>query len=58
VASAIGTRIRAAIAVRANTSVAGCSSSTATLINRYGMPQITHIAENSTQPRLLISTSR
>ena len=30
---------------------AGLISSTATLIRRYGIPQMTHIAEKSSQPR-------
>jgi hypothetical protein len=39
------------MAVRASTSTAGLMSSTATLIRRYGMPQMTHIAANRSQPR-------
>jgi hypothetical protein len=50
-ASAIGSRIRAAIEVRASTSIDGLRSSTATLIRRYGIPQITHMAAKSTTPR-------
>src|SRR4030095_14106215 len=40
---------------RARTRVAGASSATAILMSRYGMPQITDIAENSSQPRRDIS---
>ncbi len=54
-ATAIGSRIAAAIPVRARTSTAGLMSSTATLIRRYGIPQITHMAANSSQPRRDIS---
>ena len=47
----------AAIPVRARTSIAGLSSLTATLIRRYGIPQITHIAAKSIHPRLLMATT-
>src|SRR3954447_9072856 len=40
---------------RARTRVAGASSVTAILMSRYGMPQITDIAENNSQPRRDIS---
>ena len=55
--SAIGTRMEAPMAVRKNTSVAGVSSRTATLISRYGRPQITHIAAKSIVPRRLTPRS-
>ena len=51
-ASASGSSRTAATAQRARTRVEGAISVTATLISRYGMPQITHIAANRTQPRL------
>ena len=54
---ASGTRIVAATVVRARTNVAGASSPTATLIRRYGMPQITAIAAKRSQPRRLIHRS-
>ena len=40
--------------VRASTSIDGLTSSTATLISRYGTPQMTHIAANRIQPRAVI----
>ena len=49
--AASGTRIRQASPVRRKTSVAGVSSRTATRMSRYGIPQITHIAPKSSQPR-------
>ena len=52
--AATGSRSSAAIVVRASTSIAGLTSSTATLISRYGTPQITHIAEKRSQPRVVI----
>jgi hypothetical protein len=54
--TAIGTSSTAAIPVRAKTSVTGVSSRTATRIRRYGMPQITHIAAKSSQPRRVIAS--
>ena len=53
-AAAIGSRSSDAIPVRASTSIAGLTSSTATLMSRYGIPQMTHIAANRTQPRPVI----
>jgi hypothetical protein len=41
--------------VRRKTRLAGLSSRTATRMKRYGIPQITHIAEKSTQPRRVIA---
>ena len=40
--------------VRAKTRVAGDSSRTATLMRRYGVPQMTLMATNSSQPRRVI----
>ena len=54
-ARATGSSSTLASAVRARTSVLGEISSTATLISRYGMPQITPIARKRTQPRLLMT---
>jgi len=54
-AAAIGRRRSAAMPVRARTSVAGLRSLTATLIRRYGMPQITHMEAKSIHPRLLMT---
>jgi len=51
---AIGNSTMAAIAVRRNTSVAGVSSWTAMRMNRYGIPQITHIATKRRRPRRVI----
>ena len=48
---AIGTSNSAAAVVRRKTRHAGLKSSTATLMNRYGSPQITPIAMKSSQPR-------
>ena len=48
--SANGRSRSAAGAVRSRTSAAGGSSRTAMRMNRYGMPQITHSAMNSSQP--------
>ena len=45
--SAIGSSTRAPTAVRASTTVAGSSWSTAILMKRYGVPQMTPIAANS-----------
>src|SRR3954453_1840146 len=42
---------------RPNTTRTGETSSTATLISRYGMPQISDTATNSTQPRRLTCAS-
>ena len=53
-AAAIGSRSSAAMPVRASTSIDGLTSSTATLISRYGTPQMTHIAANRIQPRAVI----
>ena len=55
-ASATGSSSALARTVRASTSVLGEISSTATLISRYGTPQITPIATKRTQPRLLTDT--
>ena len=52
--AATGSRSSAATDVRARTSIAGLTSSTATLIRRYGIPQITHIAAKSSHPRDVI----
>ena len=46
-----GRSTAAPIAVRRKTRVAGVSSRTATLMSRYGIPQITHSARNNSQPR-------
>src|SRR5579884_1184803 len=51
----MGTRSSAPMAVRRNTSATGVTSATATLMSRYGMPQITHIAANSSQPRRVMA---
>ena len=51
--SAMGSSTSPPIAVRRNTSVPGGTSRTATRISRYGMPQITHIAVNRAQLRLV-----
>ena len=45
-ASAIGIRISAPPATLANTRPTGGSSVTAMRMNRYGMPQMTHMAAN------------
>ena len=50
---ASGSSTAAPITVRANTSTGGETPSIATLISRYGMPQITLMAEKSNQPRRL-----
>ena len=52
--AASGRSSRAAIDVRASTSIDGLTSSTATLMRRYGVPQITHIAAKRSQPREVI----
>src|SRR6266581_60313 len=57
-AAAIGSRRAAPRAVRQNTNVTGVSSPTAILISKYGTPQITAIAANSTQPRRVTSRAR
>src|SRR5439155_2216347 len=54
-AAAIGSSRSAPMPVRAKTSIAGLRSRTATLIRRYGIPQITHIAAKSARPRLVIT---
>ena len=48
---AIGTRTRAPSSVRSPTSMAGDISTTAILMNRYGMPQMTAIAAKRVQAR-------
>src|SRR5947209_4899706 len=55
---ATGSSSSAAIPVRKNTSEAGLSSLTATLIKRYGTPQITPIAANNSEPRRDMSPPR
>src|SRR6266545_1932705 len=50
-APASGRSSSAAMTVRKNTRDAGLSAPTATLISRYGTPQITPTAANSNQPR-------
>src|SRR5438445_4472181 len=52
--AAIGSSSADAITVIATTSVTGLRSRTATRISRYGIPQITHIAANSSAPRRVI----
>ena len=52
-ASAIGSRMAAAMAVRPSTSVAGVISATAIRMNRYGMPQMTDIRANRISARRL-----
>ena len=51
--SAIGSRITAPPATRASTSTGTDTPPSATLMSRYGTPQIRLIAVNSTQPRRL-----
>src|SRR5690242_16353726 len=52
--AATGNRTAAAIPTRANTTTVGSSTCTAILMNRYGMPQNTEIAPNSSQPLRVI----
>ena len=49
--AATGRSTAAARATRPHTTTLGLRSSTAILMNRYGKPQITDSARNSTQPR-------
>src|SRR5579864_2548245 len=57
--AATGSRTREAIATRAKTTTDGSSSRTAILIKRYGMPQNTDIAANSSQPlRVMLAPSK
>jgi hypothetical protein len=51
--TASGNSTAAPIVVRTNTSIAGDTSSTATLIRRYGVPQMMPMARNSNHPRRL-----
>ena len=51
---ASGSRISAASRVRIPARAGGDTSTTAILMKRYGMPQITAIAAKSTQARLLM----
>src|SRR5205814_9635349 len=55
-AIAYGSKIAAAMDVRARTRVAGVISATATRMNRYGTPQITDIRPKRTRPRRVIET--
>jgi hypothetical protein len=50
---ASGSKIRAPMLTRASTSTGGATPPTATLISRYGTPQIRPIAANNHQPRRL-----
>jgi hypothetical protein len=52
---ASGSSTSAARATRDQATKPGVSSSTPILMNRYGMPQITEMAANRTQPRALMS---
>ena len=45
----------APMAVRKKTRVAGVNASSATLMRRYGIPQITDMATNRVHPRLVTS---
>src|SRR5580658_1177721 len=53
---AIGTRSTAPSANRTNTRSTGPKPRSATLMSRYGIPQITHIATKRTSPRLLMAS--
>ena len=55
--SAIGTSSTAPRRTRRNTRSTGPTPLTATLMSRYGMPQITDIATKSASPRLLTRRS-
>ena len=55
--SASGSSTAAPTAVRANTRTGTETPSTATLIIRYGMPQMMLIAMNNSHPRELTSTT-
>src|SRR3954464_1473966 len=57
-AAASGTRGSAASAVRPNTTAAGEKSSTATLMNRYGTPQMTAMVAKSSRPRAVTRAPR